>query len=229
VDASGRFNAQLDLSPGAPVPAVAIRLYGSSFLTDKARSVGILRHEMVHARHHHALLTLVAGWRSSGVSHAKHAPGADSFDAWLATRVQRGTVTRPDAALATELEQGKGFSSEVLAYIEEFIQSFGLIDPPPTSHDPVFGQLLGPVENGRWANAAGSVKTLAGTRLGAYYCTVMAAAQRAVFDEWVHGQAQRTDSQTPPADFIAMLKAVAGSCGPATPHGAGRHPRTATP
>ncbi len=223
MDASGKFNAKLDLSPGAPVPAVAIRLYGSSFATDKARSVGILRHEMVHARHHHRLLTLVASWRASGVSRAKHAPGADSFDAWLAMSVQRGTVTRPDAALATELEEGRGFSSEVLAYVEEFIQSFGIIDPPPTAHDPVFGQLLGPVENGRWANAAGSVKTLAGTRLSAYYCAVMTAAQRAVLDEWVHGQAQRTDNQKPPADFIAMLTGVAGSCAPAAPHGTGRH------
>src|SRR5262249_23212062 len=64
VDKSGHFNVKLDLSSGAEVPAVAIRLYSTAFGEDKARSLGVLHHEMAHAHHHHALLGLVARWRS---------------------------------------------------------------------------------------------------------------------------------------------------------------------
>src|SRR5690242_4533042 len=80
VDKSGRFNVTLDLSPGAEVPAVAIRVYSSAFVEDKARSLGVLRHEMTHAHHHQALLELVASWRSTLKPAASdkpkaHAPG----------------------------------------------------------------------------------------------------------------------------------------------------------
>src|SRR5262245_9673253 len=76
VDKSGHFNVRLDLSVGAEVPAVAIRLYSSAFVEDKARSLGVLRHEMTHAHHHHALLGLVASWRSTQKPAASNTRGA---------------------------------------------------------------------------------------------------------------------------------------------------------
>jgi hypothetical protein len=83
------------------------------------------------------------------------------------------------------------YKTEVLAYVEEFMTAFGVIQPPPDVHDPIFAQLLGALESGRWAGAEDDVRKAAAARLDAYYCSVMKPAQRKVFDDWVAEQGTR--------------------------------------
>jgi hypothetical protein len=219
VDSSGHFNVRLDLSSGADVPAIAIRLYSSAFAEDKARSLGVLRHEMAHAHHHQALLELVAKWRSTLKPAASdklkaHAssPG-NAFESWLKANAKKLKLSPADLALALETERHQAtYKTEVLAYVEEFMTAFGLIQPVPTTHDPIFAQLLGALESGRWAGAEDDVRKAAEARLDAYYCNVMKPDQRKVFDDWVAEQAAKGGSESMRDSFIAMLKSVGAKC-----------------
>lgn len=219
VDKSGHFNVKLDLSAGAEVPAVAIRLYSSAFVEDKARSLGVLRHEMTHAHHHQALLELVASWRSTLKPAASdkpkaHAPApADAFESWLKANATKLKLSGADVALALETERHQvTYKTEVLAYVEEFMTAFGLIEPAPTTNDQIFGQLLGALESGRWAGAEDDVRKAAGARLDAYYCKVLKPTQRKVFDDWVAEQAAKTGTESMRDSFVAMLKSVGAKC-----------------
>ena len=80
----------------------------------------------------------------------------------------------------------------------------GLIEPAPDTHDPIFAQLLGALESGRWAGAEDDVRKAAEARLDAYYCNVMTRAQRRVFDDWVAELAARTGTESMRAGFVAM-------------------------
>jgi hypothetical protein len=219
VDKSGRFNVTLDLSEGAAVPGVAIRVYSSAFVEDKARSLGVLRHEMTHAHHHQALLELVAGWRSTlkpttSDKPKAHAPApTDAFETWLKANAKKLKLSGADVALALETKRHQATDkTEVLAYIEEFMTAFGLIQPVPTTHDPIFAQLLGALESGRWAGADDDVRKTAEARLDAYYCTVLKPAQRSVFDDWVAEQAAKTGTESMRDSFVAMLKSIGAKC-----------------
>ena len=219
VDKSGRFGVKLDVSSGAETPAVAIRLYSSAFVADKARSLGVLRHEMTHAHHHQALLTLVATWRSALKPAASDKPGAhapapaDAFESWLAASAAKLRLSRADVALALETVRHQvTYKTEVLAYVEEFMTAFGVIQPPPDTHDPIFAQLLGALESGRWAGAEDDVRKAAAARLDAYYCSVMKPAQRKVFDDWAAEQAAKTGAESMRDSFVAMLNAVGAKC-----------------
>jgi hypothetical protein len=219
VDSSGHFNVRLDLSSGADVPAIAIRLYSSAFAEDKARSLGVLRHEMAHAHHHQALLELVAKWRSTLKPAASDKPKAhasspgDAFESWLKANAKKLKLSPADLALALETERHQAtYKTEVLAYVEEFMTAFGLIQPVPTTRDPIFAQLLGALESGRWAGAEDDVRKAAEARLDAYYCNVMKPDQRKVFDDWVAEQAAKGGSESMRDSFIAMLKSVGAKC-----------------
>jgi hypothetical protein len=219
VDSSGHFNVRLDLSSGADVPAIAIRLYSSAFAEDKARSLGVLRHEMAHAHHHQALLELVAKWRSTLKPAASDKPKAhasspgDAFESWLKANAKKLKLSPADLALALETERHQAtYKTEVLAYVEEFMTAFGLIQPVPTTHDPIFAQLLGALESGRWAGAEDDVRKAAEARLDAYYCNVMKPDQRKVFDDWVAEQAAKGGSESMRDSFLAMLKSVGAKC-----------------
>jgi hypothetical protein len=219
VDKGGHFNVTIDLSSGAEVPGIAIRLYSTSFVDDKARSLGVLRHEMAHAHHHQALLDAVARWRStvkpatSKKSDARAPAPADAFETWLKASAKKLGLSRADLALALETERHKEtYKTEVLSYVEEFMTAYGLIQPTPTTHDPIFAQLLGALDSGRWAGAEDDVRKAAEARLDAYYCNVMNTAQRKVFDDWVAEQASKTGTESTRDSFVAMLKSVGAKC-----------------
>src|SRR5262249_15989772 len=98
-----------------------------------------------------------------------------------------------------------------------FMTTFGLIQPVPTTHDPIFAQLLGALESGRWAGAEDDVREAARARLDAYYCNVLRPDQRKVFDDWVAEQAAKTG--TPPIrdSSRARLRSSGAKCQPPSP------------
>src|SRR5690349_23024878 len=55
IDSSGNFGVPLPTGKGA-APHIAIRLWSSSFDGDRALVLGVMRHEMLHARHHELAL-----------------------------------------------------------------------------------------------------------------------------------------------------------------------------
>src|SRR4051812_46705622 len=55
IDSGGNFGVPLPTGKGA-APHIAIRLWSSSFDGERAIVLGVLRHEMLHARHHEQTL-----------------------------------------------------------------------------------------------------------------------------------------------------------------------------
>jgi len=166
-----------------------------------------------------ALLGLVAGWRSTLQPAAGDKPRgcapapADAFEGWPKARAKTLRLSGVNVALALETEQHQATDkTEVVAYVEEFMTAFGLIERAPDTHDPIFAQLLGALEGGRWAGAEDDVRKAAEARLDAYYCNVMTPAQRKVFDDWVAEQAAKTGTEAMGDSFLAMLKSIGVKC-----------------
>jgi hypothetical protein len=82
-----------------------------------------------------ALLGLVAGWRSTLQPAAGDKPRgcapapADAFEGWPKARAKTLRLSGVDVALALETEQHQATDkTEVVAYVEEFMTAFGLIE-----------------------------------------------------------------------------------------------------
>jgi hypothetical protein len=211
VDSSGKFGASLD--PKAP-PHIAIRLFSSSFVPDKEMSLGLLRHEMLHAHHHEQALDAVG---------------------------KRKRLTGVDKILIDEATAGTGrANTELLAYLEGFMTSFHLIDPPPGPKHAVFTELLGALDTGTlwtWRNADPAVRDEGLGRLREYYCDTLSPKHQATFEAWVKEQeaqvAKDTEALRSQSDagavsaaktnadrmfehfVLGMKDVVAGSCKPA--------------
>ncbi len=168
VDDAGNFGVRLDAK--GTRPRVAIRLYSDSFKDDKALSLGVLRHEMLHVHHHEQALAALDG--------GKGRPGS-----------------AVDKVLVNEVMQGGKANTELLAYLEGFMTSFHLIPAPDPRH-PVFFELLGALDTGSvqpWRNADEKVRDEGLGRLREYYCNTLDAPHRAAFDAWVAAQAAQVD------------------------------------
>jgi hypothetical protein len=187
VDSSGTFGVRVSLTAGATQPRVAIRLYGGSFNEDKAMSLDLLRHEMTHAKHLETGLASVGRWLKAGGK-----GDAEKFGEWL--KGNRKGLSDADVALGRETARGLSANTEVLAYVEGFMTSFHLVDPPPPVDHPIFLELLGVLETRRvlpWKSADQSVQDLAARRLEKYYCETLDAPHRSAFDAWVQAQTKR--------------------------------------
>jgi hypothetical protein len=161
LDTKDPMNPKLLLDPKDP-PHIAIRLYSSSFVADKALSLGTLRHEMLHARHHELVL-----------------------DALDKRKSPKGAI---DKLLVTDIGKGKREDTELLAYVEGFMTAFHLINPAPPTNHPVFIELRGVLYTGTvypWSNADASVRDEALGRLREYYCHTLDAKHQAALDAWV--------------------------------------------
>jgi hypothetical protein len=158
VDDAGNFGVRLDAK--ATRPRVAIRLFSDSFAADKARSLGLLRHEMLHAHHHEQAL-------------AARAPSA-----------------AVDKILVSEVKGGGRSNSELLAYVEGFMTTFHLLPAPQPNDAvflELLGALdTGSVEP--WHNADADVRDEGLGRLREYYCNTLDTAHRDAFDAWVATQ-----------------------------------------
>jgi hypothetical protein len=163
VDASGKFGVAFDAAVKAGTPRIAIRLYSSSFKDDKADTLRVLRHEMLHARHHEQAIDSLKGGNAA-------------------------PKTAVDKALVSEVKGDGRANTELLAYVEGFMTVFHLMDPPPGPKDPLFIDLLGALDTGTilpWLNASEDVRDEALGRLHEYYCHTLDAKHRAAFDDWV--------------------------------------------
>ena len=61
VDAAGNFGIEFEKAVKAGTPRIAIRLYSGTFKEDKADTLRVLRHEMLHARHREQAIDSLKG------------------------------------------------------------------------------------------------------------------------------------------------------------------------
>ena len=163
VDAAGRFGVEFGAAVKAGTPHIAIRLFGSTFSEEKAATLGVLRHEMLHARHREQAIDSLGGPKGQ-------------------------PRTAYDKAVVREIKLGGAANTELLAYAEGFMTAFHLMDPPPGPKDPVFVDLLGMLETSRldpWRSADEAVRDEVLGRLREYYCNTLDAPHRAAFGAWV--------------------------------------------
>jgi hypothetical protein len=163
VDPTGKFGVPFQAAVKAGTPRIAIRLYTTSFKEDKTATLQVLRHEMLHARHHEQAIDSLGG--------AKGQPR-----------------TAVDKAIVAEVRRDGSANTELLAYVEGFMTAFHLSDPPPGPRDPLFVDLLGALETSKidtWRSADPDVRDEALGRLREYYCHTLDAPHRAAFDAWV--------------------------------------------
>jgi len=163
VDASGNFGVEFDAAVKAGPPRIAIRMYSGTFKEDKADTLRVLRHEMLHARHREQAIDSLKGGKSAPQNEV-------------------------DKAVVRDIKLGGSANTELLAYVEGFMTAFHLTAPPLAPQHPLFIDLLGMLETTKvdpWRNAHESVRDEALGRLREYYCNTMDAAHRAAFDAWV--------------------------------------------
>jgi hypothetical protein len=184
VDAGGQFGVTLP-AKGAK-PHIAIRLWTSSLGADRTLALGVLRHEMLHAHHHEQALDALA----------KKAPKPSAVD----------------KVLIDEITGGAGSANtEVLAYVEGFMTTFHLLDPPPKDpRHPVYVELLGVLETTRiwpWKSAKPAIRDEALGRLREYYLHTLDSAHQTAFADWVKAQAAQVDKDAAATDAGAKATA----------------------
>ncbi|MGH3944931.1 MAG: DUF4157 domain-containing protein [Pseudonocardiaceae bacterium] len=156
VDDRGKFGVTLN-ARGAPQPEVAIVLCRQAFLHDKEQTLGILRHEMVHAEDY--AQTAVETFLSD--PKAKSGPLATSSANTELLAYFEGFMT------IFHLTHPAPTSADHPAFIE----LLGALD---TGKGPY-----------PWKQAEPSVRTEALSRLQEYYCNVLDQQHREAFDAWV--------------------------------------------
>jgi hypothetical protein len=178
IDGEGAYRgSELPRSASGPLPKIAIMLGPKAFHNGKDGALGTLRHEMKHAEHLQLMIDRLAKWRESGKG--------GSFDSWVDRQKGIGKV---ESALLEGERKGNTANTEVLAYVEGFINTFHLrhpalttamaIDPPPAMMElRRAGEM--------YAKADTSVKTAAMERLRDYIKTVLTADERASLKGWL--------------------------------------------
>jgi hypothetical protein len=143
VDSAGKFGVPFQLDKTEPPDRqVAVILSVGALHADKGLSLHTVRHEMVHARHKQKVLEAVRVWQALPVR------GRPSFGDWLGqqTRKRKGAMSALDAALIGKGVQDASANTEVLAYVEGFVNSYHRRIATMTQAGPAFFELLGAVE-----------------------------------------------------------------------------------
>jgi len=159
VDETGKLGVLLN-ARGKAQPAVAIVLTRSAFKPNKEETLGVLRHEMVHAEH----------------------DAEDAANALLANPRDRKPPARISAANSELLGYTEGFMTMFqLAHPvpdtpdhPAFVQLLGALDTGGGVHP--------------WAEADPAVRSDALGRLQEYYCNALDARRRQSFAGWVEIQ-----------------------------------------
>lgn len=191
VDGHGVFRGpHLPVSLDGPLPQVAVMLGPQAFHQGKDGALGTLRHEMKHAEHFQLMIDWLVKWRQDAKKHGatpklEDAAARTRFDAWIDSHKGLGKVER---ALLLGERRSRHANTELLAYIEGFINIFHLRQDPPTlkvgyDYPPALYQLRRAGEH--FQNADSEVKTAAMDRLRDYIKTVLTAKERAALRTWL--------------------------------------------
>jgi hypothetical protein len=189
VDGQGVFRGpELPVSLDGPLPKVAVMLGPGAFQQGKDGALGTLRHEMKHAEHFQMMIDWLEKWRHEAVqSGAKLADGAarTRFNAWIDQSKGLGKVER---ALLLGERTGNTANTEVLAYVEGFINIWHLRSDPPSlkvgfEYPPALYQLRRAGEE--LLKADSPVQAAALDRLRDYFKTVLTANERAALKAWL--------------------------------------------
>jgi hypothetical protein len=189
VDGQGVFRGpELPVSLDGPLPTVAVMLGPGAFQQGKDGALGTMRHEMKHAEHFQLMIDWLAKWRQDVAKRgAKPADGAarQRFDAWIDSSKGLGKVER--ALLVGERTHNTA-NTELLAYVEGFINIWHLRQDPPSlkvgfDYPPALYQLRRAGEE--FEKADGAVKTAALERLRDYFKTVLTTKEQAALKVWL--------------------------------------------
>lgn len=155
----GKFNATLPADRTGALPTVALALGPRAFdPSNKASTVGVLRHELEHAFHGRLALNWLKAWREDDSRDAKK----QSFLDWLKTK----KLPAADLALVRERVAGTKSNTEALGNLEQFITQlpFEGADADKLAH-PAFFELEDTA--GHWVNADAAVQAEVVARLKA--------------------------------------------------------------
>jgi hypothetical protein len=206
VDGKGAYGVPFRLDKTTPPDRqVAVILSVGILKADKASSLPTVRHEMVHARHKQKVLEAVKVWQGLP------ARGRPSLREWLTkqTRKRTGPMSALDAVLIGKGVQDLGVNTEILAYVEGFVNSFHRRGPTLADAGPAFFELLGAVQTDRfdtWKQADPTVQAEALTRLREYHATLDLPHQR-WWRQWLDGQLARVGKDRYRKDFLSRLGA----------------------
>jgi hypothetical protein len=191
VDGQGVFRGpHLPVSLDGPLPQVAVMLGPEAFHHGKDGALGTLRHEMKHAQHFQLMIDWLVKWRqevktNGGAPKLDDAAARTRFDAWIDSHKGLGKVER---ALLLGERRSNHANTELLAYVEGFINIFHLRQDPPTlrigfDYPPAIYQLKRAGDH--FQNADSDVKTAAMDRLRDYIKTVLTLKERAALRAWL--------------------------------------------
>lgn len=204
---TGKFGVPLRLDPEkAPDVSVGMILTPGALNAEKGLSLTTTRHEMVHARHKFMVLAAAQAWRNVP---RRQRP---SFDAWLAAQAKKKSkpMTALEVALIGRGAKNGAANTEVLAYVEGFVNDYHRRPAILAKAGPAFFELLGVVETQKlytWKQADAAVQTEALTRLREYHATLDPAHQR-LWKEWLDRQLPNvTKDTTGRKDFLTRLTA----------------------
>jgi hypothetical protein len=194
LDASGTYQAgRMPVTLDGPLPRVAITLTPEAFFHGKDSAVATLRHEMEHAAHMQMMIDRLARWRTSVRAKDKGAKLADPaarsrFDAWSTADKSLSPVDRALVLEEEDTRKSQGYNTELLAYMEGFMAVFHLGPAHPSyalaaDYPGAIEELWGAAK--RFDAAGEKVRAAALERLAAYYRTVLDAAGKAAFREWL--------------------------------------------
>ena len=192
-----------------PQQEVAIILYKNAFNIQKEITLGIMRHEIAHAKHHMDALDLVQKFRDPKVK-------ATNFKSWLKKQQNIDKVGR---ILVEEDMSGAKSVTESLAYVEGFMNMFHLIDLQKSSIENIkfaFSELTQIINNLYWKNLENKplVKNLIMNRLQAYYCKTLDMAHQKKFKEQlaVAKANPHWPDKTSANDFLNRLQNIIINC-----------------
>jgi hypothetical protein len=191
VDAGGVYRGpRLPVSLAGPLPRVAVSLSQKAFDRGKDGALGTMRHEMRHAEHFQTMIDWLAKWRAD-VAKAGPLPTLTAeatgarFERWVAAQK---SMSKIDRVLLAEERAGTTSNTELLAYVEGFVNIFHLgSELPSIKHGfglpPAIYQLYR--AGGHFAVAHDDVKAAALARLREYYEQVLADKEREAFRRWL--------------------------------------------
>lgn len=216
VDGQGVFRGpHLPVSVDGPLPQVAVMLGPAAFHQGKDGALGTLRHEMKHVEHFQLMIDWLAKWRqevakSGGAPKLDDAAARKRYDAWIDK--QKG-LSKVERSLLLGERSSNHANTELLAYVEGFINIFHLRQDPPTlrvafDYPPALYQLRRAGEE--FQRADSDVKTAALDRLRDYITNVLTAKERAALRAWLTFLADnaREQATNPPAGEAPAAKVL---------------------